>query len=60
MPQTSHIGRHLTASNTVSDIDRASNFVKTFNSHVSHILAKLGVANRTEAAALAGRHRLIA
>ena len=32
----------------------------TIKSHVSNILAKLGVASRTEAAALAVRHRLIA
>ena len=32
----------------------------TIKSHVSHILAKLGVASRTEAVALAVRHRLIA
>jgi NarL family two-component system response regulator LiaR len=32
----------------------------TIKSHVGNILAKLGVASRTEAAALAGRHRLIA
>ena len=31
----------------------------TIKSHVSHILAKLGVASRTEAAALAVRHRLV-
>jgi NarL family two-component system response regulator LiaR len=31
----------------------------TIKSHVSHILAKLGVASRTEAAALAIRHRLV-
>jgi NarL family two-component system response regulator LiaR len=32
----------------------------TIKTHVSHILAKLGVASRTEAVALAMRHRLIA
>lgn len=32
----------------------------TIKTHVSHILAKLGVTSRTEAAALAVRHRLIA
>lgn len=32
----------------------------TIKSHVSNILTKLGVASRTEAVALAGRHRLIA
>ncbi|HEY4688221.1 MAG TPA: response regulator transcription factor [Anaerolineae bacterium] len=32
----------------------------TIKSHVSNILAKLGVASRTEAVALAVRHRLIA
>jgi NarL family two-component system response regulator LiaR len=31
----------------------------TIKSHVSHILAKLGVASRTEAAALAVRHGLV-
>jgi NarL family two-component system response regulator LiaR len=31
----------------------------TIKSHVSHILAKLGVASRTEAAALAVRHRIV-
>jgi NarL family two-component system response regulator LiaR len=31
----------------------------TIKSHVSHILAKLGVASRTEAVALAVRHRLV-
>jgi NarL family two-component system response regulator LiaR len=31
----------------------------TIKSHVSHILAKLGVASRTEAAALAVRHRRV-
>jgi two-component system, NarL family, response regulator LiaR len=31
----------------------------TIKSHVSHILAKLGVASRTEAATLAVRHRLV-
>lgn len=31
----------------------------TIKSHVSHILAKLGVTSRTEAAALAVRHRLV-
>lgn len=31
----------------------------TIKSHVSHILAKLGVAGRTEAVALAVRHRLV-
>jgi NarL family two-component system response regulator LiaR len=31
----------------------------TIKSHVSHTLAKLGVASRTEAAALAVRHRLV-
>jgi NarL family two-component system response regulator LiaR len=31
----------------------------TIKSHVSHILSKLGVASRTEAVALAIRHRLI-
>lgn len=31
----------------------------TIKSHVSHILRKLGVSSRTEAAALAVRHRLI-
>jgi DNA-binding NarL/FixJ family response regulator len=30
----------------------------TIKSHVSHILSKLGVASRTEAVALAMRHRL--
>lgn len=33
--------------------------VSTIKSHVSHILAKLGVASRTEAVALAVRHHLI-
>jgi NarL family two-component system response regulator LiaR len=32
----------------------------TIKTHVSHILSKLGVASRTEAVALAMRHRLIA
>jgi len=31
----------------------------TIKSHVSHILAKLGVASRTEAAALAVRHQIV-
>jgi len=31
----------------------------TIKSHVSHVLAKLGVASRTEAVALAVRHRLV-
>jgi NarL family two-component system response regulator LiaR len=31
----------------------------TIKSHVSHILSKLGVASRTEAVALAMRHRLL-
>ena len=31
----------------------------TIKSHVSHILSKLGVASRTEAATLAVRHRLV-
>jgi DNA-binding NarL/FixJ family response regulator len=31
---------------------------KTVSVHVSHIFAKLGVANRTEAAAYAHRHGL--
>ena len=31
----------------------------TIKSHVSHILAKLGVAGRTEAVALAVRHHLV-
>jgi NarL family two-component system response regulator LiaR len=31
----------------------------TIKSHVSHILAKLGVSSRTEAAALAVRHQLV-
>lgn len=31
----------------------------TIKSHVSHILSKLGVANRTEAVALAVRHHLV-
>lgn len=31
----------------------------TIKSHVSHILAKLGVAGRTEAVALAVRHRIV-
>jgi NarL family two-component system response regulator LiaR len=31
----------------------------TIKSHVSHILAKLGVASRTEAAALSVRHRIV-
>ena len=30
----------------------------TIKTHVSHILSKLGVASRTEAVALAMRHRL--
>jgi DNA-binding NarL/FixJ family response regulator len=32
----------------------------TIKSHVSHILRKLGVASRSEAVAVAVRHRLIA
>jgi DNA-binding NarL/FixJ family response regulator len=31
----------------------------TIKSHVSHILAKLGVSGRTEAVALAVRHHLV-
>jgi NarL family two-component system response regulator LiaR len=31
----------------------------TIKTHVSHILSKLGVASRTEAVALAMRHRLL-
>jgi DNA-binding NarL/FixJ family response regulator len=32
---------------------------KTASVHVSNIMAKLGAANRTEAAAIANRHQLV-
>jgi NarL family two-component system response regulator LiaR len=45
--------------NNTQIADRLVVSPSTIKSHVSHILAKLGVASRTEAAALAVRHRLV-
>jgi NarL family two-component system response regulator LiaR len=45
--------------NNTQIADRLVVSPSTIKSHVSHILAKLGVASRTEAAALAVRHGLV-
>jgi NarL family two-component system response regulator LiaR len=45
--------------NNTQIADRLVVSPSTIKSHVSHILAKLGVVSRTEAAALAVRHRLV-
>jgi NarL family two-component system response regulator LiaR len=45
--------------NNTQIADRLVVSPSTIKSHVSHILNKLGVASRTEAAALAVRHRLV-
>jgi NarL family two-component system response regulator LiaR len=45
--------------NNTQIADRLVVSPSTIKSHVSHILAKLGVASRTEAAALAVRHQII-
>lgn len=45
--------------NNTQIADRLVVSPSTIKSHVSHILAKLGVASRTEAVALAVRHRLV-
>ena len=45
--------------NNTQIADRLVVSPSTIKSHVSHILAKFGVASRTEAAALAVRHRLV-
>ena len=45
--------------NNTQIADRLVVSPSTIKSHVSHVLAKLGVASRTEAAALAVRHGLV-
>jgi NarL family two-component system response regulator LiaR len=49
----------VTGLNNTQIADKLVVSPSTIKSHVSHILAKLGVASRTEAAALAVRHRLV-
>lgn len=46
--------------NNTEIADKLSVSPSTIKTHVSHVLAKLDVTSRTEAAALAVRHRLIA
>lgn len=50
----------VTGSNNSEIAEKLGVSPSTIKSHVSHVLDKMGVSSRTEAAALAVRHRLVA